>query len=84
MEQNKYSAQINTDLYYYTHMHHMPPQKIFMSNHLWSALVAEDYCPVFFNMGDRPTYNGLPVQVFISDKFEYYFVSSGYVFEDEE
>lgn len=84
MDSNKYVAQINIDLYYYAHMHHRQPEKIFMSNHLWSMLFAEDYCPVFYNMGDSPTYMGIPVQVFISGKLEYYFASSGFVFEEVE
>ena len=84
MEQNKYIEQIDKDLYYYAYMHSVRPQKIFMSNHLWSMLFTDDYCPVFMHMNDCPTYNGIPVMVFISDKLEYYLTSSGYAFEDED
>lgn len=84
MECNKYIERLNTDLYYYERVYYKSPQLIFMSNHLWSILFAEDYCPVFANMGEQPTYNGIPVQIFISDKFEYYFASFGSTFEDED
>lgn len=83
MGSSKYIEQINMDLHYYVYMHNRSPKMIFMSNHLWSALFAEDYCPVFYNMGESPTYMGIPVQVFISGKLEYYFAASGFAFEEE-
>jgi hypothetical protein len=84
MEGNKYFEQISTDLYYYKHMHRIYPERIFISHSLWSILCAEDYRLISYKMDNGPTYGGIPVQVFISGKLEYYFVSSGFVFEDEE
>lgn len=84
MECDKYIEQINTDVSNYQRVYYRPPQLIFMSNHLWGMLFTEDCCPVFANMGDKPTYHGIPVYIFISDKFEYYFASFGYTFKDED
>lgn len=78
----KYKVQLDMDLYYYHHMHRREPEKIFMSYSLWSLLVLDDSAQTHYNMRSL-TYRDIPVQVYISDKLEYYFASSGFVFEDE-
>ena len=78
-----YHEQINVDLYYYEHIHRRKPEKIFISYPLWSIFVLDDGAQTYYNMQSL-TYNGIPVQVYISDKLEYYFASSGFVFEDED
>ena len=84
MENNKHSAQINMDLYYYEHMHRRQPEMIFISSHLWGELVAEDCASVHCSIKNGIFYKGVPVKVYMSGKLEYYFASSGFVFEDEE
>lgn len=84
MEHNKYSAQLNMDLYYYEHMHRRRPEKIFMSHHLMSMIVTEDNVPICYSSNNAVTYCGVPVQVYMSGKLEYHFATHGFVFEDEE
>ena len=83
MERNRYVEQINMDLHYYEYMHRMQPIKIFMSYPLWSFLVLDDNARTNYS-AQSPTYNGIPVRIYLSDKLEYYFASSGFVFEDED
>lgn len=83
MNLNKHAEQLNTDICYYEHMHQRKPLKIFMSYHLWSALVLDFNAPTYYG-AQSLTYNGIPVQVYLGDKVEYYFASSGFAFEDEE
>lgn len=78
----KYSEQINMDLYYYEHIHHKMPERIFMSYPLWSFLALDDSAQAHYNKS--LAYKGIPVQVYLGDKIEYYFASSGFVFEDED
>ena len=84
MEPGKYIMQLNTDLYYYERVHRSKPAKIFMTHHLWSALVDAYSVSTQYNMNESVTYNCIPVQVYMSGKFEYYFASHGYTFEYED
>lgn len=84
MDPNRYTEQLNADIYYYTYVHCKPPEKIFMSHHLLSALVSDDNAPIYHDLINTLTYCGIPVQVYMSGKLEYYFASYGYMFEAED
>lgn len=81
MEPNDYIKHIEMDIYYYTQIHRMPPIKIFISNVLLSKIIISCY-GIKLDETCVAMCFGVPVQVYNSDKLEYYLSSSGFEFNE--
>lgn len=82
MESNKYLSQIDMDLYCFKYIHHRFPEKIFMSYPLWNVISCKDGVLISRDV-NLYFYRNIHVQLYRSDKMEYYFALSGFVFEEE-
>ena len=80
MNRNDYLEQIRQDIYYYTYIHSLPPEKIFISNALLKEITLH-HDEFEFDGSCVETCFGIPVQMYHSSDLKYYFATNGFKFE---